>query len=214
MFNRIRDRAFIAAVRRVREENQDNIAGYRIGVLLKKYALPSSMKQRGYGAAPQLEDVPAKDRPAFLAELGVPVAKPFGHFWPRRRDAPASAPPARQPARTEAPDLPHEAPDRPSSRRQSIGIAATATLGALAASLRFHARPKVAVGHLSLLGPWLIMSGLWIVGVVYGESLDGLLLQEWGEVLTTALVPTILPPLLLAGYVALVADPISCRRPR
>ena len=73
MFDKIGDRDFIAAVTRVREENKDNIAGYRVGVLLRKYASLASVRKRGYGASPRLEDVPVEDRPSFLAELGVPA---------------------------------------------------------------------------------------------------------------------------------------------
>jgi hypothetical protein len=50
------------------------------------------------------------------------------------------------------------------------------------------------------------MSVLWVAGVFYFESLDGLLVQELGEVLTTALVPTVAPPLILAGVVRIAGS--------
>lgn len=41
---------------------------------------------------------------------------------------------------------------------------------------------------------WLAASAIWIAGYLYGESLDGEMFQELGEVIPV----TILPPLLLA----------------
>jgi hypothetical protein len=52
---------------------------------------------------------------------------------------------------------------------------------------------------------WFIASALWIASVFYAKSLDGLLLKELGEVIPTALLPPILPPLMLAGLVHVMA---------
>jgi hypothetical protein len=56
---------------------------------------------------------------------------------------------------------------------------------------------------------WLLASVIWIAAVVYGESLDGLLFRELGEVIPMALLPPILPPLALAGVVRVLAN--GCR---
>jgi hypothetical protein len=53
---------------------------------------------------------------------------------------------------------------------------------------------------------WLVASALWIAGVVYGESLDGLMLKELGEVIPLALLPPIVPPLMLFGLVRILAN--------
>jgi hypothetical protein len=53
---------------------------------------------------------------------------------------------------------------------------------------------------------WFLTSAIWIVAVIYGESLDGLLWRELAEVIPTALLPPILPPLLLAGAVRILAN--------
>jgi hypothetical protein len=56
---------------------------------------------------------------------------------------------------------------------------------------------------------WILASAIWIVGVICGESLDGLLFRGLGEVIATALLPPILPPLVLAGAVRVLAN--GCR---
>jgi hypothetical protein len=63
------------------------------------------------------------------------------------------------------------------------------------------AMPVTSAGCL-----WLLASAIWIIAVVYGESLDGLLFRELGEVISTALLPPILPPLVLAGTVRILAN--------
>lgn len=52
---------------------------------------------------------------------------------------------------------------------------------------------------------WLAMSVLWIAGYLYVESLDGQMLYELGEIIPMALLPPLLPPLLLAGTVHVLA---------
>jgi hypothetical protein len=47
---------------------------------------------------------------------------------------------------------------------------------------------------------WLVLSVLWVTGVVYGESLDGLMFQELGEVIATALLPPLIPPIVFAIF--------------
>jgi hypothetical protein len=56
---------------------------------------------------------------------------------------------------------------------------------------------------------WLVASAIWVGAVIYGESLDGLLFRELGEVIPAVLLPPILPPLLLAGVVRVMAS--ACR---
>jgi hypothetical protein len=58
---------------------------------------------------------------------------------------------------------------------------------------------------IDLRSSWFVGSALWIASVFYVESLDGLLLKELGEVLTTAFIPPVLPPLALAVLVRVLA---------
>jgi hypothetical protein len=97
----------------------------------------------------------------------------------------------------------------PLSWYQGLGIALAATLVGVAAYLGTRSRSKgVSITYTfpSLLWPWLAMSAFWIIGVFYVESLDGLLAQELGEVFTTAFVPPIVPPVVIAGITRILAD--------
>jgi len=58
---------------------------------------------------------------------------------------------------------------------------------------------------MKLTVAWLAASALWIAGYLYLESLDGQMLHELGEVIPMALGPPLLPPLLLAGTVYVLA---------
>jgi hypothetical protein len=63
--------------------------------------------------------------------------------------------------------------------------------------------------HHSLLLPWLLVSALWIAGVIFFESRDGKMSQEVVEVIAKCLLPPLIPPLLLAALVRIVAE--HCR---
>ena len=52
---------------------------------------------------------------------------------------------------------------------------------------------------------WLAASLLWVSGYLYAESLDGLMFQELGEVISLTLLPPLLPPLLFAATVRVLA---------
>jgi hypothetical protein len=58
----------------------------------------------------------------------------------------------------------------------------------------------------SLVRPWLVVSALWIAGVLFFESLDGKMGHELVEVFSTALLPPILPPLALEVVVRILAE--------
>jgi hypothetical protein len=64
--------------------------------------------------------------------------------------------------------------------------------------------------HRPLLRPWLLVSALWIAGVViFFESRDGKMGREVVEVIAKCLLPPLIPPLLLAALVRIVAE--HCR---
>ncbi len=63
--------------------------------------------------------------------------------------------------------------------------------------------------HQLLLRPWLLVSALWIAGVIFFESRDGKLGQEVVEVIAKCLLPPFIPPLLLAALVRIVTE--HCR---
>jgi hypothetical protein len=52
---------------------------------------------------------------------------------------------------------------------------------------------------------WLLVSALWIAGVLYGAALDARSLQELSTMIPIALVPPSLPPLMLAVLVRFMA---------
>ena len=63
--------------------------------------------------------------------------------------------------------------------------------------------------HRSLLLPWLLLTALWIAGVIFFESRDGKMGGELVEVTLKCLLPPLIPPLLLAALVRIVAE--HCR---
>src|ERR1700721_1640109 len=97
----------------------------------------------------------------------------------------------------------------PLSWYHGLGGALAVALVAVAAGRRSPFKFAGSPSPYSLSSPhwpWFVMSALWIVGVFYAESLDGLLSEELGEVLTTALVPPIVPPLVIAGVTRVLAE--------
>jgi hypothetical protein len=58
----------------------------------------------------------------------------------------------------------------------------------------------------TVLRAWLALSVLWVAGVIYGESLDGLLFQELGEVIATALIPPLLPLAVFSAFMWVIVD--------
>jgi hypothetical protein len=53
---------------------------------------------------------------------------------------------------------------------------------------------------------WLAAAVLWIAGVLFFVSLDGLLTQELWEVVPAAFVPPLVPPIALWSLVSVIAD--------
>lgn len=62
-------------------------------------------------------------------------------------------------------------------------------------------RPRIS--RLGLI--WVAGSAVWIAGYLYFESLDGMMFQELGHVIPLALLPPLLPPLLMAVAVHVLA---------
>ena len=62
------------------------------------------------------------------------------------------------------------------------------------------------LGQPAILRYWPGFSALWLAGVFFFESLDGLLFKELGEVLPIALLPPLLPPLLLTALIGALAN--------
>ncbi len=53
---------------------------------------------------------------------------------------------------------------------------------------------------------WVAVSALWIAGVLFIESWDGKMGHEFLEVVTKALLPPLIPPLILAALVRVLAE--------
>lgn len=90
----------------------------------------------------------------------------------------------------------------------ALAVALGAAMVTAVFYLRSRSTPAVSATYSSrvLRWTWLVLSVCWIFGVFYAESLDGLLIQELGEVLITAFVPVIVPPVVIVGIVHLLAD--------
>jgi hypothetical protein len=98
----------------------------------------------------------------------------------------------------------------PISWYEGLGIALAVALVGLAVYLGTRTasreKPLIVYTLAPYLWLWLAMSVLWIVGVFYLESLDGLWGDELGEVFSTALVPVIVPPLVFATVGRIFAE--------
>lgn len=84
-----------------------------------------------------------------------------------------------------------------------FGIILAFLLTVAVVALHRRVRPGNSVSYppLVLFWSWLVLSIMWIVGVVYAESLDGHLSEELPEVAATALLPTVVPPLVITVVV-------------
>jgi hypothetical protein len=97
----------------------------------------------------------------------------------------------------------------PISWYHGVGTALAVTLVAISLYLRTRSKPTkppTVDAFPALVWTWLAMSVFWIIGVFYAESLDGLLTHELGETLTTAFLPTVVPPLILASVARILAS--------
>lgn len=78
--------------------------------------------------------------------------------------------------------------------------------GNLPAPSRPHLPATHAAEPPSLLIPWLIGSAIWIGGVFFFASLGRKIGQGLVEIYLIAFIPSLLPPLILAGIVRLLAE--------